>query len=595
MQGFLGTLGMIRIFIKNFAMHAKPLVQLTRKDGAFEFGEEQFLVMEKLKHWVKNSMAIKAIDYTLKNEVVPAVDSSWMAVGFILLQMGDDRKRYPSRYGSIMWNNTEQWYSQAKLELYALFRALKAIQTSIIGIDNFVVEVDAKYIEGMINNPDIQPSVTINRWIAGALLFDFKLRHVSAKDHAPADGLSWRCQSAEDPETVDEADNWIDQVYYFGIKCLNCQLMMPSKNSEIGNVVTSPYQTNVQKERQVISPKKIKTSLIASTIDIPQSDKAKVHDQQILEIRKFLQDPVHESQMSDQDFSWFMCLASDFFLLDDQLWKTDRHRKHKLVITKDRRLSIIKQAHNNLGHKRIFTVRLWLAERFWWPSMEDDIKWYIQTCHKCQLHLVKKILIPPTIPTPTGLFCKVYIDTMLMPKVKGYWYIIHACCSLLSYPKWLALCNENYQAIAKFIPDVLLCWWGAIEIFMSDNAPQYIQAIEYLAQKYHICYIKILLYNSWAQGPIERRHYNMRSHNQGCRWRWVKMAGCCGFCLLGQVSVYTKVIWVLTILYSPWSRTVIAFWLGRSNVPSTQDGSIDENWGSDFTTSQDAPEKTSGS
>jgi hypothetical protein len=57
----------------------------------------------------------------------------------------------------------------------------------IVGIKNFVVEVDAKYIKGMINNPDIQPSATINRWIAGILLFDFKLRHVPAKDHIAAD------------------------------------------------------------------------------------------------------------------------------------------------------------------------------------------------------------------------------------------------------------------------------------------------------------------------------------------------------------------------------------------------------------------------
>ena len=178
-QGFLGTLGTVRIFVKNFAMHARPLVQLTKKNVDFEFGNEQLLAMEKLKYLVENCTAIKAIDYSSENEVVLAVDSSWMAVGFILSQQGDDGKRYPSRYGSITWNETEQKYSQAKLELYGLFRALKSTRMFIIGVENLVVEVDAKYIKGMINNPDIQPSAMINRWIAGILLFDFKLRHVS--------------------------------------------------------------------------------------------------------------------------------------------------------------------------------------------------------------------------------------------------------------------------------------------------------------------------------------------------------------------------------------------------------------------------------
>jgi hypothetical protein len=109
--------------------------------------------------------------------------------------------------------------------------------------------------------------------------------------------------------------------------------------------------------------------------------------------------------------------------------------------------------------------------------MEEDIKWFIQTCHECQIWLVKKLNISPTVPMPAGLFQKIFIDTMLMPKVRGYQYIIHACCLLSSYPKWFTLQNKNFKTIAKFIHNMLLCRWGAIEIFVSDNAPQYIQAI----------------------------------------------------------------------------------------------------------------------
>lgn len=188
-RGFLGTLGTIRIFIKDFAAHAKPLVQLTRKGVDFKFTDEHVMAMEKLKMFVRNCTAIKAIDYQSDREVILAVNSSWMAVGFVLYQIGEDGKRYPSRFGSITWNETEQKYSQAKLELYRLFRALKAVKMYIVGVQNLVAEVDAKYIKGMINNLDLQPSATINRWIARILLFDFKLRHVPAKDHAPVDGL----------------------------------------------------------------------------------------------------------------------------------------------------------------------------------------------------------------------------------------------------------------------------------------------------------------------------------------------------------------------------------------------------------------------
>ena len=177
--------------------------------------------MEKLKLLIQNCTAIWAINYLLKNEVILAVDLSQIAVSFTLSQMGDDGKRYLSRFWSMTWNETEQKYSQAKLELYGLFWALKAIWTFIIGVKNLIVEVNAKYIEGMINNPDIQPSATINHWITGILLFSFRLRHVLGKDHAPADGLSRRLQDQGDPIDEEDIEDWLDQVCTFSIECLN--------------------------------------------------------------------------------------------------------------------------------------------------------------------------------------------------------------------------------------------------------------------------------------------------------------------------------------------------------------------------------------
>ncbi|KAJ3995463.1 hypothetical protein F5050DRAFT_1533393, partial [Lentinula boryana] len=88
-------------------------------------------------------------------------------------------------------NERESNYSQPKLELYGLFRALRATRLWIIGAPELVVEVDALFIRGMLNNPDIQPNATINRWIAGILLFTFTLVHVPSERMA-ADGVSRR-------------------------------------------------------------------------------------------------------------------------------------------------------------------------------------------------------------------------------------------------------------------------------------------------------------------------------------------------------------------------------------------------------------------
>ena len=77
-------------------------------------------------------------------------------------------------------------------------RALKALRIFIVSLRHITVEVDAKYIKGMISRLDVQPNTTINRWIAAILSFDFKLVHVPAANHTGADGLSRRRKAPED-------------------------------------------------------------------------------------------------------------------------------------------------------------------------------------------------------------------------------------------------------------------------------------------------------------------------------------------------------------------------------------------------------------
>jgi len=161
-RGFLGIAGTVRIWIKDFATLARPLVHLTRVNVPFSWGPDEQSAMDQLKLTIINSPAIRPIDYQSNNEVILAVDSSQIAVGYILSQIDDDRRCRPSRFGSITWNECESRYSQAKIELYGLFRALRAVKVWIIGVKNFTVEVDTQYIKGMLNNPDIQPNASMN-------------------------------------------------------------------------------------------------------------------------------------------------------------------------------------------------------------------------------------------------------------------------------------------------------------------------------------------------------------------------------------------------------------------------------------------------
>ena len=126
------------------------------------------------------SPALKPLDYKLESPVILAVDTSYITAGYFLCQcMEEDKRQWNySCFGSITLNEWEARFSQPKLEIYGLYRALKAMQLWIIGIRKLVMETDARYIKGMLSNPDIQPSASINRWILSILMFHFDLVHV---------------------------------------------------------------------------------------------------------------------------------------------------------------------------------------------------------------------------------------------------------------------------------------------------------------------------------------------------------------------------------------------------------------------------------
>ncbi|KAF8547105.1 hypothetical protein OG21DRAFT_1479555 [Imleria badia] len=112
------------------------------------------------------------------------------------------------------------------------------------------------------------------------------------------------------------------------------------------------------------------------------------------------------------------------------------------------------KAHDDLGHKGVFTVRTHPLLRFWWLMLVDDMQ---------------RFHIPPTVPTIGRLFRKVHIDTMLMPQSGGYRYIVQA-------------------------------------------RPAFVQALDVLTDRYNIRHIHISPYNSQANGVFpggESRWYSI--------------------------------------------------------------------------------------
>src|SRR5258708_24814722 len=207
------------MFILNFARHANALVNLMHKGIPFQFGPEQQAVQDNLKQALIASPVLRLIDYSSDSPIILAVDTSTIAVGFYLCQANakNPRKHYYTHFGSIPLKDREWHFSQPKLELYGLLHAVRAYKIFIVGVQNLIVEVDARYIKGMLNNPNIVPSASINCWIISILTFHFELRHIPGTQHGP-DGLSRHPPQPgdlSDEENPEDFDDWVDNLYGF--------------------------------------------------------------------------------------------------------------------------------------------------------------------------------------------------------------------------------------------------------------------------------------------------------------------------------------------------------------------------------------------
>jgi Integrase zinc binding domain/RNase H-like domain found in reverse transcriptase len=507
-RAFLGTIGVCRLFIRDFAHRAHHLVKLTRKAVEWEFGQDQLDAMDDLRQALLTSPALRPIDYKSPAPVILSVDTSHIAVGFILSQCSTDnpRLRYHARFSSITLNERERRFSQPKLELYGLYRALRQLKLYLIGVRNLIVEVDAKYIKGMLKNPDIAPSASINRWIVSILMFHFELVHVPGTHHGP-DGLSRRRpQPGDEEEPEDDFEDWIDDVNGF-IHMIN---PLPYSHSTLINTPPITCFISETNREDTPEPEQQEDDNASSYHIVPRSEASVKADERLLKVKPWLDTLQRPDDLSDAEYKTFMRYCTEFFVYNDRLWRKDPKGQHKIVICQERRLFIISVAHNDTGHHGFFATNALISERYWWPHMTQDITWYLLTCHVCQIRKTQQVLIPPIVAMPAPLFSRVYMDTMHMPPSSGYKYIVQGRCSLIYWPEWAMLQAENAKSLARWILHDIIYRWGLLLEIITDNGPAFLKALKYLEKHYHIKHIRISGYNSRANGLVERSHFEVR-------------------------------------------------------------------------------------
>lgn len=187
---FLGLTGYFRQFVKNYALIAKPITMLLRKDTKWKWESKHQTAFEELKEILCKRPVLALFDPRATTEI--HTDASSIGVAGIMLQRLSDDKLHPVAYFSRQTNEAEQKCHSYELETLAVVETLKKFRTYLLGMP-FTVVTDCNALKATAKKKYVIPRIA--RWWLQLQEFTFdvtyrpgtRLKHVDALSRNPPD------------------------------------------------------------------------------------------------------------------------------------------------------------------------------------------------------------------------------------------------------------------------------------------------------------------------------------------------------------------------------------------------------------------------
>ena len=218
-----------------------------------------------------------------------------------------------------------------------------------------------------------------------------------------------------------------------------------------------------------------------------------------------LQKPVG---LNRKEFRAFKSEALRYQVQDGQLYRRNSKNvpSRRVIDSDERKLEILKQLHDESGHRgREGTYRR-IANRYWWEQLHDDIKGYVRSCEECQKRdptRLEEALHPTWV---TFMWQKVGLYVVHMPAYRGKHYIVMARDDFSGWVEGRALGKATAQNVARFVWEDVICRHRCFGKLIVDGGPENKDAVIELANRYGIKRVVVSAYHPQANGMIERGH-----------------------------------------------------------------------------------------
>lgn len=186
LQSFLGLTGYFRKFVKNYALIARPLTDLLKKNSEFCFDERCEEAFKTLKNVLCSSPVLCIYNSNYETEL--HTDASARGFGAVLLQRDpEDNQMHPTYFMSKKTSSTEEKYHSYYLEILAIAEAVKKFRVYLLGI-HFKIVTDCAALTMTLQKKDLPPRVA--RWALLLEEYDYEIEHRPGLRMKHADALS---------------------------------------------------------------------------------------------------------------------------------------------------------------------------------------------------------------------------------------------------------------------------------------------------------------------------------------------------------------------------------------------------------------------
>ena len=475
-RSFVGITGFYRQWVAYFAIIARPLYDLLKKDAAWQWAMEEQKAMDELKACITTAPILICLYLgDGAGDIILMVDASLEGWGAVLMQIFEG-KRHPVRFESGVWTAAERGYDATKRECRGILYAFRRLRGYLYGI-HFILETDAKVLVSQLQGSanDI-PGSLIMRWLSYLRLFDFEVRHVPGEKNTVADGLS-RKPSGPSDRLDEQGEGDIED---FVDLHLNTTRFEP---------LTGP------------------------------------HSDESARIARYLQTFERPEGLNAAQFRAFRTKARKYFVKGGKLWLLPtRYRRGPALVVDDTltQQAIIRSCHKSQGHRGREVTFRWLRDRYWWGTLWNDVSEALTSCPRCQGWDPRKEREKAMPTEPMRPMEKVHFDSQYLPKDGGKRYLMEARCDATGWVEAMAVAKCDARHMEKFARTIIYRF-GVIVVAVIDGGPEMKGKFPVILRDLGSRVVQVSKYNPRANGVVEAGHWSLISamakmSEEGHRW-----------------------------------------------------------------------------